>query len=586
MRKLTDFGLATLESRYLLGGETPQQMFERVAKAYSSDQGHYERMLGYITMHWFMPSTPILSNAGTDRGLPISCYLNNVDDSLNDIAATWDENVKIASKGGGIGTCWSDVRSIGEDVHGRGTSSGLIPFIKVQDSMTLAISQGSLRRGSAAAYLDISHPEIEEFLEVRKPSGDFNRKSLNIHQGVVIPDAFMECIRDGKEWALRSPVNQEVIKTVNARNLFQAIVETRLATGEPYLLFSDTVNNARPSHHKKLGLTVKQSNLCSEIVLPTGLDYDARKRTAVCCLGSVNLEYFDEWEDNQLFIEDCLRYLDNVLNDFINQTEGMAGMENARYSVMQERSIGLGAMGFHSYLQNHGIPFGSLPAKLYNNRMFRVIRERADKANGRLALELYPCNDSIASHEEVPRRFSYMLAIAPTASISIICGGTSPCIEPWNANIFTQKTLSGSFEVRNKYLVKELEKLGRNDDATWDSILENGGSVQHLDFLPDILKDVYKTAFEIDQRYILEHAADRAGYIDQAQSINLFLDGNTSKEQLLMLHYKAWEQGIKSLYYLRSKSVQRASFAGAVESDNTTDKPSIDIDYDECLSCQ
>jgi ribonucleoside-diphosphate reductase alpha chain len=583
---LTDFGKETLKDRYLLPGESYQDLFVRVASAYADDAAHAQRIYDYISKLWFMPATPVLSNGGTGRGLPISCYLNSVPDSLNGIVDTWNENVWLASRGGGIGTYWGNVRGIGEPVGLNGKTSGIIPFVRVMDSLTLAISQGSLRRGSAACYLDISHPEIEEFLEIRKPSGDFNRKALNLHHGVLIPDAFMEAVRDGAEWTLRSPKDQSERGKVDARALFQKLVETRLATGEPYIVFADHVNKNMPRHHRELGLKVSTSNLCSEITLPTGKDHLGNERTAVCCLSSLNLETWDEWKDEKGFVEDVMRFLDNVLQDYIDRHE--PGMERAAYSAARERSVGLGVMGFHSFLQARGIPFEGAMAKSWNLRMFRQISAQANEASMVLAHERGPCPD--AAEIGAMERFSCKMAIAPTASISIICGGTSACIEPIPANIYTHKTLSGSFAVKNPYLEKILIEKSKNSDAVWSSILEHGGSVQHLDFLSQEEKDCYKTSFEIDQRWLLELAGDRAPFIDQAQSLNLFIPADVEKWDLLMLHFRAWELGIKSLYYLRSKSVQRAGFAGGVETDNTIEKPKYEFgestDYDECLACQ
>ncbi len=585
---LTDFGKETLNDRYLLPGESYQDLFVRVASAYADNAEHAQRLYDYISKLWFMPATPVLSNGGTGRGLPISCYLNSVPDSLDGIVTTWNENVWLASRGGGIGTYWGQVRGIGEPVGLNGKTSGIIPFVRVMDSLTLAISQGSLRRGSAACYLDISHPEIEEFLEIRKPSGDFNRKALNLHHGVLIPDAFMEAVRDGAEWHLTSPKTGEVRSTVDARALFQKLVETRLATGEPYIVFADHVNKNMPKHHRELGLKVSTSNLCSEITLPTGIDHKGNDRTAVCCLSSLNLETWDEWKDDKQFIEDVMRFLDNVLQDYIERHE--PGMERAAYSASRERSVGLGVMGFHSFLQARGLPFEGAMAKSWNLRMFKHINAQVNQASMTLAVERGPCPD--AADVGVMERFSCKMAIAPTASISIICGGTSACIEPIPANIYTHKTLSGSFSVKNPYLEKILIAKSKNSDAVWNSILEHGGSVQHLDFLSAEEKDTFKTSFEIDQRWLLELAGDRTPYIDQAQSLNLFIPADVEKWDLLMLHFRAWELGIKSLYYLRSKSVQRAGFAGSggVEADNTISAPKFEIgettDYDECLACQ
>jgi len=584
---LTEFGKETLKDRYLLPGENFQDLFVRVASAYADDAAHAQRIYDYISRLWFMPATPVLSNGGTGRGLPISCFLNSVPDSLNGIVDTWNENVWLASRGGGIGTYWGAVRGIGEPVGLNGKTSGIIPFVRVMDSLTLAISQGSLRRGSAACYLDISHPEIEEFLEVRKPSGDFNRKALNLHHGVLITDEFMEAVRDGKEFDLRSPKDQSVRGTVDARGLFQKLVETRLATGEPYIIFIDQVNRMMPKHHRDLGLKVTTSNLCSEITLPTGRDHLGNDRTAVCCLSSLNLETWDEWNGDKRFIEDVMRMLDNVLQDYIDRAP--PEMARAKYSASRERSVGLGVMGFHSFLQARGLPFEGAMAKSSNLRVFKHIRAQVDAASMLLANERGPCPD--AADQGVMERFSCKMAIAPTASISIICGGTSACIEPIPANIYTHKTLSGSFSIRNPHLEALLVDKAKNSDAVWNSILERGGSVQHLDFLTQDEKDCYKTSFEIDQRWLLELAADRTPYIDQAASLNLFIPADVEKWDLLMLHYRAWELGIKSLYYLRSKSVQRAGFAGGVEADNTAEAPKFELsaestDYDECLACQ
>ncbi len=582
---LTEFGKTTLTDRYLLPGEDYQDMFARVATAFADDIGHAQRIYDYISKLWFMPATPVLSNGGAERGLPISCFLNAVGDSLDGIMDTWNENVWLASNGGGIGTYWGGVRSIGEKVGQNGQTSGIIPFIRVMDSLTLAISQGSLRRGSAAVYLDIHHPEIEEFLEIRKAAGDFNRKSLNLHHGLNITDEFMIAVRDDLPFALRSPKNGEALKHVNARKLWQKVLELRLQTGEPYIIFSDTVNKQMPSHQKKLGLKVRQSNLCSEIMLHTGMDHNGRERTAVCCLSSLNAETFLEWEKEEGFLEDVFRFLDNVLEDFIQRAP--PEMERAIYAAMRERSVGLGLMGFHSFLQKQGVSMESAMAKVWNNKLFRHIRRGADAASVKLAQERGPCPD--AAENNVMARFSHKLAIAPTASISIICGGTSAGIEPIPANIYTHKTLSGSFAVKNPYLEQLLEEKGKNTETVWSSILKNEGSVQHLDCLSEDEKAIFKTAFEIDQRWVIELAADRTPLICQSQSLNIFLPGDVDKWDLHMLHWMAWERGVKSLYYCRSKSVQRAGFAGE---DNKADIESHAMsigektDYEECLACQ
>jgi ribonucleoside-diphosphate reductase alpha chain len=582
---LTDFGKDTLEDRYLLPGESYQDLFARVASAYADDEAHAQRVYDYISRLWFMPATPVLSNGGTGRGLPISCYLNSVDDSLEGIVNTWNENVWLASKGGGIGTYWGSVRGIGEPVGLNGKTSGIIPFVRVMDSLTLAISQGSLRRGSAAVYLDVDHPEIEEFLEIRKASGDFNRKALNLHHGVLLTDAFMEAVRAGDEWNLKSPKDGSIRATLDARSLFQKLVETRLATGEPYIVFADHVNKAMPKHHRELGLKVSTSNLCSEITLPTGRDHLGNDRTAVCCLSSLNLETWDEWNTDKQFIEDIMRFLDNVLTDYIERAPDE--MARAKYSASRERSVGLGVMGFHSFLQARGLSFEGAMAKSWNLKIFKHLSQGVNEASMLLATERGACPD--AEERGVMERFSCKTAIAPTASISIICGGTSACIEPIPANIYTHKTLSGSFSIRNPHLERVLIEKSKNSDMIWNSILEQGGSVQHLDFLSADEKDTFKTSFEIDQRWLIELAADRTPYIDQAQSLNLFIPADVEKWDLLMLHFRAWELGVKSLYYLRSKSIQRAGFAGGVEADNTIDLKQIEVevkDYDECLACQ
>lgn len=571
--KLTAFGKATLRDRYQLPGEGIQDMFARVACAFADDRAHAQRLYDAMSRLWFMPATPVLSNGGTERGLPISCFLNAVPDSLEGILNVWNENVRLASNGGGIGTYWGGVRAMGEMVRGSGESSGIIPFIRVMDSLTLAISQGSLRRGSAAVYLDVHHPEIEEFLEIRKPSGDFNRKSLNLHHAVNITDAFMEAVRDDKLFGLLSPKTGEVLREVNARHLWQRILDARLQTGEPYLLFIDTVNHALPKHQRELGLKVRSSNLCAEIVLPTGADHLGNERTAVCCLSSLNLETWDEWVDAPGFVEDVMRFLDNVLSDFIARAP--EGMERAVYAAMRERSVGLGVMGFHSFLQARGIPFECALAKSWNLKIFRKIRRDADAASVALADERGSCPD--AAERGMRARFSHKLAIAPTASISIICGGASACVEPIPANIYTHKTLSGSFSVRNPHLSRLLAVKCADTPEIWQSILEQEGSVQHLDTLSEDEKAVFRTAFEIDQRWIVDLAADRAPFLCQSQSINLYLPADIQKWDLHMLHWTAWARGLKSLYYCRSKSVRRAAFAGG---------SSAPTDYSECLACQ
>lgn len=586
---LTDFGKATLKDRYLMPEEQYQDLFARNAMYYGDDSEHAQRIYDYISKLWFMPATPVLSNGGTDRGLPISCFLNETNDSLDDIVGLWNENVWLASRGGGIGSYWGNVRSIGEKVGRNGKTSGIIPFIRVMDSLTLAISQGSLRRGSAAIYLPIWHPEIEEFLEIRRPTGgDPNRKALNLHHGVLVTDAFMHAVERDEEWPLRSPKDNHIVDRVGARDLWVRLLTARIETGEPYIIYIDTVNNQIPEHHKMAGLQVKMSNLCSEITLPTGRDHLGEDRTAVCCLSSLNLEKFDEWQDHPTFIEDVMRFLDNVMSDFIEKAPDP--MRRARYSAMRERSVGLGVMGFHSFLQSKMIPMESVMAKVWNRRMFQHIKRQADDASVKLAYERGPCPD--AEDYGVMERFSNKMAIAPTASISIICGGASPGIEPVAANAYTHKTLSGSFPVRNKYLGQLLEEKGKNDADTWSSIFTNEGSVLHLDFLSDDEKDVFKTAFEMDQRWLIDHAADRAPFICQAQSLNVFVPADVHKKDLHAIHWEAWKKGVKSLYYCRSKSIQRAESQSSWERSiaaapkEKVSEPSGDPQYEECLACQ
>ena len=589
-KNLTDFGRATLTDRYLGPNESYQDLFARVASTYADDNLHAQRLYNYISNLWFMPATPILSNGGTKRGLPISCFLNEASDSLGGILDLWSENVWLAAKGGGIGSYWGNLRSIGEKIGKVGKTSGIIPFIKVMDSLTMAISQGSLRRGSAACYLPIDHPEIEEFIEMRRPTGgDPNRKSLNLHHGVLISDAFMRAVENDEQWALKSPADGSIQSTITARNLWIRLLTARIETGEPYIVFIDTVNRLIPQHHKLAGLTVKTSNLCSEITLPTGIDKDGRDRTAVCCLSSLNLEKYDDWKDDKNMLNDVMRFLDNVLSDFINRAPEQ--FADAKYAAEKERSVGLGVMGFHSYLQKNNIPLESVMSKVWNKKIFKHIQEQVDQASKDLAEERGACPD--AAEYDFKERFSNKTAIAPTASISVICGGASPGVEPVAANSYTHKTLSGSFNVRNRYLVELLEKHGKNTDEVWSTITTNQGSVSHLDFLTDMEKDVFKTAFELDQKWIIELSGDRTPYISQAQSVNLFLPADVHKKELHRIHFDAWKKGLKSLYYCRSKSIQRAENVNDSKATDvtanvykatlqTSEKP----EYEECLSCQ
>ncbi len=582
--KLTDFGKATLSDRYLGQNESYQDLFARVASIYADDNLHAQRLYNYISNLWFMPATPILSNGGNERGLPISCFLNEAGDSLSSILDLWNENVWLAAKGGGIGSYWGNLRSIGEKIGRVGKTSGIIPFIKVMDSLTMAISQGSLRRGSAACYLPIDHPEIEEFIEMRRPTGgDPNRKALNLHHGVLVSDAFMRAVETNSEWALKSPKDGIIQSTLSARNLWIRLLMARVETGEPYIIFVDTVNRQIPQHHKLAGLNVKTSNLCSEITLPTGVDKDGNDRTAVCCLSSLNLETYEEWKDQPNFIEDVMRFLDNVLTDFI--TRAPDSFKDAKYSATRERSVGLGVMGFHSFLQKNSIPLESVMSKVWNSKIFEHIQIKVDQASKKLAKERGACPD--AEEYGFKERFSNKTAIAPTASISIISGGASPGVEPVAANSYTHKTLSGSYNVRNRYLKKVLEKYRKNDDETWSTITTNQGSVEHLDFLTRNEKDVFKTAFEIDQKWIVELGADRTPFVSQSQSINIFLPADVHKKELHQVHFQAWKKGLKSLYYCRSKSIQRAeNINRGLSTGAAITKTKEDQDNEECLSCQ
>jgi len=583
-KKLTDFGKATLSDRYLGQNESYQDLFARVASIYADNNLHAQRIYNYISNLWFMPATPILSNGGTERGLPISCFLNEAGDSLSGILDLWSENVWLAAKGGGIGSYWGNLRSIGEKIGRVGKTSGIIPFIKVMDSLTMAISQGSLRRGSAACYLPIDHPEIEEFIEMRRPTGgDPNRKALNLHHGVLLTDAFMRAVETNSEWALKSPKDGIVQSTISARNLWIRLLTARVETGEPYIIFVDTVNRLIPQHHKLAGLNVRTSNLCSEITLPTGIDKDGKDRTAVCCLSSLNLETFEEWKNEPNFIEDVMRFLDNVLSDFIKRAPD--SFKDAKYSAIRERSVGLGVMGFHSFLQKNSIPLESVMSKVWNNKIFKHIQTKVDLASKKLAEERGSCPD--AEEYGIKERFSNKTAIAPTASISIICGGASPGVEPVAANSYTHKTLSGSYNVRNRYLKKILQKHDKDNVEVWSTITTNQGSVNHLDFLTKHEKDVFKTAFELDQKWIIELGADRTPYISQAQSINIFLPADVHKKELHQIHFQAWKKGLKSLYYCRSKSIQRAeNINNELSTKASSEENKEEKNYEECLSCQ
>ena len=578
---LSEFSKKTLQDRYMIDGEvSPQDAFARAAKTFASNEDHAQRLYDYASKLWFMFSTPVLSNGGTKRGLPISCFLNYVDDSREGLTNHYTENAYLSSVGGGIGGCWNDIRSVGTKTSAGSESTGVIPFLKVVDAEMLAFSQGVTRRGSYAAYLDMSHPEIEEFLDVRKPTGgDINRKSINLHHGVLVGDDFMDLIEQATKvegfddsWPLIDPHTGRVTKVVSAKTLWVKLIQNRVETGEPYIMFKDTVQKALPDFQKEAGLKVNHSNLCSEITLATDKD-----RTAVCCLSSVNLEEFDEWQHDEKFIPDLIEMLDNVLTHFIENAP--PELHRAIYSAVQERSIGLGAMGFHAYLQRRHVPFESVVAKSLNNRIFKHIKEQAVATTERLARERGACPD--AGDRLI--RNTHLLAVAPNASSSIICGNTSPSIEPYRANAYTQKTKSGSSLQKNEYLEHILQEMGQDTPEVWRSIVTNGGSVQHLDFLDDFTKDVFKTAVEIDQRWVIDLAADRQKYICQSQSLNVFFPADVSKQELHATHMMAWKKGVKTLYYLRSEAYRRAENV----SDTALRQMVIEsTDENTCLSCE
>ena len=535
-----------------------------------------QRIYDYASKLWFMYSTPILSNGGTERGMPISCFLNYVGDSREGLTDHYTENAWLTSIGGGIGGYWGDIRSDGVKTSGGSQSSGTVPFLKVVDSEIMAFSQGKTRRGSYAAYMNISHPEILEFLDIRKPSGgDIHRKCLNLHHGINITNDFMEliekCIQEptyDDTWNLIDPHTKETVRKVSARDLWLKILENRVATGEPYICFIDHINDALPETQKKLGLSVRHSNLCTEITLPTNED-----RTAVCCLSSVNLEKYDEWKNDKLFISDIVRFLDNVLQSFIENAPD--SVFRAKFSATQERSIGLGAMGFHAYLQKNNIVFESVMAKAKNKIMFKHIKDEAVKESQRLAVKRGEAPDM----EGTGMRNAHLLAVAPNASSSIICGTTSPSVEPFRANAYVQKTMSGSFLVKNKFLEKLLETKGINNEKTWTSILGNRGSVLHIKELSAWEKDVFKTAIEINQSWVIEHAADRQEFICQGQSLNLFVPADVNIKELHDTHMLAWKKKLKTLYYCRSEAIKRAELVS--KKVERTIIPEAD-----CLACE
>jgi ribonucleoside-diphosphate reductase alpha chain len=599
---LTHFGKVTIKNQYLYDGESYQELFERVASTYADNNAHAQRMYDYISSLWFMPATPILGNAGliefkrkknqksASLHLPISCYLNEAQDNLESIAELLIENIFLGAGGGGIGSYFGNIRCAGKT--GEKEAVGIIPFIKIIESVAQCVSQG-LRRGASAIFLDVSHPEIMDFIQLRKPSGgDPQRKALHINHGVLLSDAFMQAVEQKKPWDLIDPHSKTVLETVDAREIWMQLLTMRIETGEPYIIFSDHANKTIPQYQKDLGLKIKTSNLCTEIFLPTGTDQHGKNRTAVCCLGSLNLTKFSEWERHPIFIEDCLRFLDNVLEDFVQNAPPQ--FKNAIYGVQRGRAVGLGVMGWHSFLQSKKISMDSLMAKTWNKYIFSHIHKSRKAASKKLAEERGACLD--AQECQVMERFSYATAVAPTASISIICGGASPGIEPIVANAYTHKTMSGSFFIKNPQLRKILIEKGHDTEDIWSSILEKNGSVQHLDILSDEEKKVFLTAYEIDQLALIHLAADRTPYIDQGQSLNLFFAPDVHKQDLHNVHWIAWKRDIKSLYYLRSRAFRRGETENDAKqaqhahvpqkSKNASQSGTLNLEYTECLRCQ
>jgi len=578
-----ELGTLRLKESYMMDDEiSPQERFAYVSKTFSSNPEHAQRLYDYVSKHWLSYSTPILSYGRSKRGLPISCYLNFINDTAEGLVENLSETNWLSMLGGGVGIGFG-IRSADDK------STGVLPHLKMYDASSLAYRQGRTRRGSYAAYLDISHPDILLFLEMRKPTGDQNFRCLNLHHGINITDDFMQlienCMTDPEcddTWELKDPHTKEVRETISARDLWQRVLEMRMQTGEPYIHYVDESNRKLPQWLKDIGLSVNQSNLCSEIILPTNKD-----RTAVCCLSSVNLEYFDEWSKNKQFLRDILEMLDNVLQKFID--EAPDSISRAKYSAMRERSVGVGALGFHAYLQRKGMPFESALAKSTNLRMFRHIRKGLDEANKQLGKERGEAPDA----EGTGLRCSHVMAIAPNASSSIIMGNTSPSIEPWRANAYRQDTLSGAFLNKNKYLDKLIKDKcdvddSLNYDKIWSSIIANDGSVQQLKCLDDYEKDIYKTSMEIDQRWVIEHAADRQEFIDQAQSLNVFFRPNANISYIHAVHFLAWKKGLKTMYYCRSEKIGKADrVSKRIERDiiKELDMSAIAAG-EECIACE
>lgn len=572
-----ELGLKRMKESYMRDEEkSPQERFAYVSSKFGTGPEHAQRLYDYASKHWLSYSTPVLSFGRSKKGLPISCFLNYIDDTAEGLVENYSETSWLSMLGGGVG--------IGFGIrHAGDKSTGIMPHLKTYDASTLAYKQGTTRRGSYAAYLDIDHPDILTFLEMRKPTGDPNQRALNLHHGINITNEFMEMVQFAMTdpdvdtlWKLRDPHTGEVVDIIDARELWQKILETRMQTGEPYLHFIDKSNEMLPEWLKKRGLKVRQSNLCSEITLPTDAD-----RTAVCCLSSVNLEYYDEWKNDSLFLADIAEMLDNVLDYFIwNAPDSVS---RAVYSASRERSIGVGALGFHAYLQKNMIPFESPMAVGRNIQMFKHIRMKLEQASQHLAERRGEAPDAVG----YGKRFSHLMAIAPNATSSIIMGNTSPSIEPFRANAYRQDTLSGSFLNKNKFLVKLIKEKAPDEDEAWSSIIANEGSVQQLEFLSEWEKDVFKTAMEIDQLWVIQHASDRQEFIDQAQSVNLFFRPDVNVKYLHAVHYMAWAKGLKSLYYCRSEKIGKADKVSKAIERKAIEMNMADlVNNDACLACE
>lgn len=585
--KLFDkLGMIRLRESYMTDEEeSPQERLAFVANTFSSNPEHAQRLYDYSSKHWLSYSTPILSFGKSSRGLPISCFLNYIEDTAEGLVENLSETNWLSMLGGGVGIGFG-IRSADDK------STGVMPHLKMYDASSLAYRQGKTRRGSYAAYLDMDHPDIWQFLEMRKPTGDQNMRTLNMHHGVNIPDKFMEIIEQcmidpdaNDDWDLVDPHDGEVRDTVSAKELWQHILELRMKTGEPYIHNIDESNRQMPQALKDKGLKINQSNLCSEIILPTN-----EKRTAVCCLSSLNLEHYDAWRREPLFLKDVAEMLDNVLQYFIDNAPKQ--IKRAKYSAMRERSIGIGALGWHAYLQKHNLPWESAMAVGKNKLIFSYVRESLDIANQELGTERGEAPDMVGTGQ----RFSHLMAIAPNASSSIIMGNTSPSIEPYRANVYRQDTLSGSHLNKNRYLdiaIKEEQERSEHEEKwyteTWSSVIANDGSVQHLDWMDDWTKDVFKTAMEIDQRWVVQHAADRQVFIDQAQSLNVFFRPTSNIVYIHAVHFQAWKEKLKTMYYLRSDKISKADkVARQIEREVIEDIDLTALVEDDgiCLACE